>query len=244
MDGWIKLHRSALDHWLYTEYRPLTRREAWETILFTVNFEPSKSLIRGQLYECGRGQSLLSLQSWAEKFVWSVKQVRTFFSLLEKDGMIITEGLQYTTRLTVCKYDYYQGEGQTEGTPAADEGQTEGTPAASHGQQLKKEKKEKNNKEGKEDIVVDSHTTKFIKPTIQEVTEYCQSRKNLVSPSTWLSYYESNGWKVGKNQMKDWRACIRHWEGNGFSKTAFSKDDPYMTKQTEKFIDHAPNINF
>ena len=119
MSGWIKLHRSCLDHWLYTEYRPLTRREAWETILFTVNYEPSKCLIRGQLYDCNRGQSLLSLQSWAEKFVWSVKQVRTFFSLLEKDEMIKVEGLQYTTRLTVCNYDFYQDGGHTEGTPRA-----------------------------------------------------------------------------------------------------------------------------
>ena len=84
MAGWIKIYRSSLDHWLYTEYRPLTRREAWETILFTVNFEPSKVLIKGQLYECDRGQSLLSLSSWAEKFVWSIKQVRTFFDLLQK----------------------------------------------------------------------------------------------------------------------------------------------------------------
>lgn len=130
MSGWIKLHRSCLDHWLYTEYRPLTRREAWETILFTVNYEPSKCLIRGQLYDCGRGQSLLSLHSWAEKFVWSVKQVRTFFLLLEKDEMIKVEGLQYTTRLTVCNYDSYQDKGQTEGTPRADGGHTEGTPRA------------------------------------------------------------------------------------------------------------------
>jgi hypothetical protein len=143
MEGWIKLHRSCLEHWLYTEYRPLTRREAWETILFTVNYEPSKCLIKGQLYDCDRGQCLLSLQSWAEKFVWSIKQVRTFFYLLEKDEMIITEGLQYTTRLTVCNYDKYQDKGQAEGTPKANGGQTEGKPRATI-------KEEKESKEGKE----------------------------------------------------------------------------------------------
>lgn len=106
--GWIKLHRSCLDHWLYTEYRPLTRREAWETILLTVNYQPSKALIKGQIYDCQPGQSLLSLDSWAKKFVWSIQQVRTFFKLLENDGMISTEGLQYTTRLTVCNWATYQ----------------------------------------------------------------------------------------------------------------------------------------
>lgn len=109
MEGWIKLHRSALDHWLFTEYRPLTRQEAWVKMLLTVNYEPSKVLIKGQLYDCQPGQCLLSLENWAKSFVWSIQQVRTFFKLLESDGMINTEGLQFTTRLTVCNWDVYQG---------------------------------------------------------------------------------------------------------------------------------------
>lgn len=146
MEGWIKLHRSVLKHWLYTEYRPLTRREAWETILFTVNYEPSKMIIKGQLYDCNRGQSLLSLNSWAEKFVWSIKQVRTFFDLLEKDEMIKVEGLQYTTRLTVCNYDIYQDNGHTKGTPRAHQRHTKGTPRAT----IKEGEEIKENKELKE----------------------------------------------------------------------------------------------
>lgn len=206
MSGWIKLHRSCLDHWLYTEYRPLTRREAWETILFTVNYEPSKCLIRGQLYDCGRGQSLLSLQSWAEKFVWSVKQVRTFFSLLEKDEMIKVEGLQYTTRLTVCNYDSYQDKGQTEGTPRADGGHTEGTPRAT----IKEEEEYKEEKEynrGKK-------STRFIPPSQDEIKSYCDERKNNVDPARFVDFYSSKGWMVGKNKMKDWKAAVRNWENS------------------------------
>ena len=170
-DGWIRLHRSCLDHWLYNEYRPLTRREAWETILFTVNFEPSKCLIKGQLYDCDRGQSLLSLQSWAEKFVWSVKQVRTFFSLLEKDEMISTEGLQYTTRLTVCNYDLYQSSGQTEGKPRADGGQAEGKPRATIKE--REERKElKNNKNKEEPAGIRFEIDERFKATIGRWFEY------------------------------------------------------------------------
>ena len=66
MSGWIKLHRSILDHWLYRT-QANDRREAWETILFTVTLSLLWCLVKGQLYECGRGQSLLSLNSWAEK---------------------------------------------------------------------------------------------------------------------------------------------------------------------------------
>lgn len=58
---------------------------------------------------------------------------------------------------------------------------------------------------------------KFIKPTIEEIKNYCLERKNNVNPEKFLNYYEANGWKVGKNAMKDWKACIRTWEGNNFN---------------------------
>jgi len=60
----------------------------------------------------------------------------------------------------------------------------------------------------------------FIVPTLQEVQDYCQERKNLVNPEKWLNFYQSNGWKVGKNSMKDWRAAVRTWEGNSFGSSA------------------------
>lgn len=57
----------------------------------------------------------------------------------------------------------------------------------------------------------------FVKPTVDEVRTYCQERKNNVDPERFVDYYESNGWKVGKNSMKDWKATVRTWEKNGYS---------------------------
>jgi hypothetical protein len=53
---------------------------------------------------------------------------------------------------------------------------------------------------------------KFVKPTLAEVQAYCRERQNNVDAERWLDYYEANGWKVGKNPMKDWRAAVRTWE--------------------------------
>ncbi len=47
------------------------------------------------------------------------------------------------------------------------------------------------------------------------MTAYCRERGNQVDPHYFHSYYESNGWKVGKNPMKDWKAAVRSWESNG-----------------------------
>ena len=55
---------------------------------------------------------------------------------------------------------------------------------------------------------------RFKEPTVDEVDSYCIERKNKVDSVKFHSFYESNGWKVGKNKMKDWRACIRTWEAN------------------------------
>lgn len=59
--------------------------------------------------------------------------------------------------------------------------------------------------------------SRFHPPTPEEIKAYCLERKNQVDPGSWMDYYQANGWKVGKNPMKDWRAAIRTWERKSFS---------------------------
>lgn len=54
---------------------------------------------------------------------------------------------------------------------------------------------------------------RFTPPTLAEVTAYCRERQNAVDPQLFIDYYTANGWKVGKNSMKDWKAAVRTWEG-------------------------------
>ena len=55
--------------------------------------------------------------------------------------------------------------------------------------------------------------SKFVKPTVDEVKAYCQERGNNVDPYQFVDFYESKGWKVGNQPMKDWKAAIRStWE--------------------------------
>lgn len=57
---------------------------------------------------------------------------------------------------------------------------------------------------------------RFTAPTLEEVKAYCDERKNGVDPQRFIDYYSSNGWKVGRNPMKDWKAAVRTWEKNGY----------------------------
>lgn len=54
--------------------------------------------------------------------------------------------------------------------------------------------------------------SRFIPPTVEEVKAYCQERRNDVDPQRFVDFYETKGWMVGKNKMKDWRAAVRTWE--------------------------------
>jgi hypothetical protein len=51
-----------------------------------------------------------------------------------------------------------------------------------------------------------------VPPSLGEVRDYCLERKNGIDPEKWYDHYASNGWKVGKNPMKDWQAAVRTWE--------------------------------
>lgn len=60
--------------------------------------------------------------------------------------------------------------------------------------------------------------TRFVKPSLADVKTYCEERGNNVDTERFINYYESNGWHVGKNPMKDWRAAVRTWERNDFDR--------------------------
>lgn len=72
---------------------------------------------------------------------------------------------------------------------------------------------------GKESKVKDRKVEDMgcVRPTIDEVASYCRERGNRVDAQKWHDYYSSNGWRVGKNPMKDWRAAVRTWERSEFT---------------------------
>jgi len=130
--GWISLDRKILNHWLMDNSKYF---HAWVLILFHVNFEEKKVMIKGKLYTCKRGQSLYSLENWARIFGrdWTRRQVRTFFDTLESRSMVSRESDNKTSYLTVCNYDTYQGS-RSSRSPAE----------VQHSSTTKQRKKEKN----------------------------------------------------------------------------------------------------
>jgi hypothetical protein len=87
-----------------------------------------------------------------------------------------------------------------------------------------------NNKDKDKDIVkVKAKVKRFAKPTIEEVADYCNERQNDVDAEKFYDYYSSNGWKVGKNAMKDWKASVRTWEKNTTQQQKVSQPKQVLT---------------
>ena len=55
-------------------------------------------------------------------------------------------------------------------------------------------------------------SSRFQKPSLEEIRQYCINRGNQVDPEQFFNFYESKGWMVGRSHMKDWRASVRTWE--------------------------------
>jgi len=89
---------------------------------------------------------------------------------------------------------------------------------------LGKDRLELGDSKGETDVSPSPTKSKrFIKPSLDEVKAYCQERQNNVNAERFMDYYESNGWKVGKNNMKDWKAAVRTWEQNGYDRSEADK---------------------
>ncbi|WP_102048632.1 phage replisome organizer N-terminal domain-containing protein [Pygmaiobacter massiliensis] len=59
---------------------------------------------------------------------------------------------------------------------------------------------------------IEGKRKRFTPPTVSDVRAYCAERGNNVDAQRFVDFYTSNGWLVGKNHMKDWKAAVRTWE--------------------------------
>ena len=87
---------------------------------------------------------------------------------------------------------------------------------------------------------------RFSKPSVQDVAAYCKERGNGVDAEAFCDFYESKGWRVGSQPMKDWRAAVRTWErrdDRGPHKVSTvnpQQEDPQPRSQPKRPEDYKP----
>ena len=79
----------------------------------------------------------------------------------------------------------------------------------------------------------DKKRKRFIPPTLSEVQAYCKERNNNVDAETFVNFYQSKDWYVGKNKMKDWKAAVRTWENK--SRQENKQQEPESDADLDKY---------
>lgn len=126
-----------------------------------------------------------------------------------EDAGLITALRGEVNGVPYCNYIYCEEPLQNAGIPPQNMADT---PANFEGDPRKMQGKTINKPEYNYNQVIDNNTKRFTPPTIEEVRAYCAARQNGIDPQSFVDYYTANGWRVGRNPMKDWQAAVRQWE--------------------------------
>jgi hypothetical protein len=214
--GWISLSRKIQDSFVWKD-KPFSKGQAWIDLLLSVNHEDNKFLLGNELIMCERGSMVTSVRKLTERWGWSNTKTVNFLNLLESDEMIVQKKDTKKTVISIVKYDDYQNSENTKKTVKRHESDTRAT------------RERTNNNDNNDNNVNNNISSRFTPPTLEEVRAYCLERGNKVDCEKWFDFYESKGWYVGKNKMKNWKAAVRTWEKE-------DKDKPVKeAKSTNKF---------
>lgn len=131
------------------------------------------------------GQLVISIRGFANEMGVSYQNLRTAISKLSANAIINAIPTHQLTLITICKFDTYG---------------------------ISYRKSQRKSNVSANAITTQSKPTKFTPPTEEEVAAYCQEKGYHFNPGQFVPHYQSKGWKVGNQPMKDWRAACRTWE--------------------------------
>lgn len=212
-ERWFKAWVVPEDHWLRVDMKYLG---AWYDLIGLAEWKGSVKVKRGNMFDTQRGMVYFSISALADRWGWTWKTTKRFLNMLERDGMVHIREQNGEHNVFLDNYAKYQDIGaNTEQSEKQSIGLSRGL---SRGQSTGQSKSHflPNNEEYKEHIEGENGTTtkrpkRFAPPTREELVQYSSEKGLGLNVDRFLDYYESNGWRVGKNPMKDWRAAARTW---------------------------------
>lgn len=186
MQGFIKLYRSLLE---WDWFQDANTFRVFIYCLLKANHVTKK----WQGVEIKPGQFITSYEKIATDLNIGVQSVRTSIKKLNLTGELTNKTTSRYSIITVKNWNRFQETNKQTNNQLTNNQQ-------STNKQLTTTKNDKNDK------------NIFVVPKIEEIKKYCVERNNKINPLQFYDYYQSNGWMVGRNKMKDWRAAVRTWE--------------------------------
>jgi len=237
---YIKLYRKLLEN--TTIMIDADHLALWTYILLIVAWKECYANFNGEKIKLKAGQFVIGRKSIANKLNISESKTQRILKKFESEHMIEQQMSSKSRLITVLNWSSYQSceqqiEQQMNNKRTTDEQQM-------NTEEEYKKLISKEIKNNSKDIVGKT----FVKPTVDEVNDYCLERSNGIKADEFVDFYESKGWYVGKNKMKDWRAAIRTWENKNKSKPLYKREviiEPipeYVSKNSKMSEEEVNNL--
>lgn len=203
-------------------------REIWDWLLKEANHTDQKwggrVIKRGQLFRTYNDiREGLSWMVGYRKMMYHENHTKRAMKFLREHLMIVSTKELGGVLITIVNYDKYQNPKNYERTSERTDERTNGEPMANHPiPHINKNDNESNNE--------NTNKGRFTPPSVSEVSDYCLTRNNQINAQSFVDFYTSKGWLIGKSKMKDWKAAIRTWEGK-------SKTNAIPPDESRKSVD-------
>lgn len=184
MNGWIRLDRAIQDNFLWQEPEAL---KLWLYLLMAASLTDKATAFNGQMLTIKRGQLVFGLNAASARLNISIRRLRKYLNWFEADDMIDKQITNKFSIISITNYSQYQDVGK---------------PQSGKSQATAKQRA----------TTIQVNKEQSIPPTVEEVRAYCDSRSNGIDPEMFIAFYEARGWKIGKDRMKSWKACVVTWE--------------------------------
>lgn len=201
-EGWISLHRKILEN-------PIVTKDAehfyiWVYLLLNATHKDMPVLFEKEKIVLGPGQLVTGTTKIASDTQISRSKVQRILKTFKNDMQIDTQTCSRGTLISIRNWEKYQLDDTESDTRVIRKRYASDTQVSTNNN---------DNNENNKEIVTKVTTKKvFAKPTVEEVRAYCRERNNGINADSFVDFYESKGWLIGKNKMKDWKAAVRTWE--------------------------------
>ena len=194
---YIKLNRKILE-WEW--WGDINTCRLFVYMLLKANWKDAK--FEGKLIP--RGSFVSSIPRLSQETALTIREIRTAISHLKSTGEVTCKTYSKYTVFTVNNYCIYQSSDTQSDMQATDKRHSNDilTTTIEEKKEVKNIKKEEPKGSKK----------KFEPPSVEDVRTYCKERHNGIDAQSFVDFYTSKDWMVGKNRMKDWKAAVRTWE--------------------------------
>ena len=227
-DGFIVINRK-ITKWQW--WNNCTARSLFIYLLVNANWKD------GYFYDTPvkRGQLLTSIKHLSDGAGISTSSIKRWLKRLKNSGEIDIKATNRYTLITIVNYGFYQDLPKEVNQQMNQQVNYQVNQQVNHNRTINNKNKQVNNIEREQ----------FTPPSLEMVQDYCQERNNSLDPNLFIEYYTANGWLVGKNKMKDWKAAIRSWERREQKPKPVSSSKvelpDYMQEQKEEMMKRLKN---